>query len=59
MYLWYEFGQSLNASFLQPRLDSEVSEIVVDVVSDLEFTHRDVARSESLDLETLSDTRRE
>lgn len=55
MHLWHEFGQSLSVAFLQPQLDSEVSEIVVDVVNDLDFTHRDVARSESLDLETLSD----
>lgn len=57
MHLWHEFGQSMSSAFLQPSLDSEVVEIVVDVVNDLDFTHRDVARSESLDLETLSDTR--
>lgn len=57
MHLWHELGQSLDAVFLQPRLDSEVTQIEVAVVPDLEFTHQDIASSESLDLETLSDSR--
>lgn len=55
MYLWEEFGTSLYSSFLEPALNAEVSRVEVVVVSDLEFTHRDLAGTESLDLETLSD----
>lgn len=34
-----------------------MSEVTVEVVNDLEFTYRDMAQTESLDLQTLSDTR--
>lgn len=54
--LWAEFGQSLSTTLLEPYLNDEVVAVEVHVVSDIDFTHRDMAHSESLDLETLSDT---
>lgn len=56
LHLWREFGQALYVSLIAPYLNDEVTAVDVDVVSDVDFTYRDAMRSESLDLETLSDT---
>jgi hypothetical protein len=55
LHLWELFAQTVSASLIQPSLNEHVSRVDVEVISDLEFTMRDFKRSESLDLEALSD----
>jgi hypothetical protein len=54
--LWTQFGISLYRKLIAPRLNVEVVSVEVEVVSDEEFTFRDYRESESLDLETISDS---
>ena len=53
--LWQQFGRCLHESLIAPRLSIEVPVVDVEVVSDAEFTLHQFNRSESLDLEALSD----
>jgi hypothetical protein len=54
--LWGIFGERLVSELLRPKLSVEVVQCDVDVVSDSEFTYRQYLRTESLDLEVLSDS---
>ena len=56
LHLWRQFGQSLHASLIAPYLNDDVVAVEIEVVSDVDFTYRDLNRSESLDLETISDS---
>ncbi len=58
LHLWREFGAKLHSTYIAPHLDNEVASVEVDVMSDLEFSYRDMQNSEALDLETLSDSKR-
>ncbi|MDR0989953.1 MAG: hypothetical protein LBL92_01085 [Propionibacteriaceae bacterium] len=53
--LWRAFGLILNQQLIKPFLNDEVIAADVRVVSDEEFTFRQFIRTESLDLEALSD----
>lgn len=54
--LWEVFGQRLQAELLHPALNAEVTAFEVEVLSDSDMTYRKFQRSESLDLEVLSDS---
>jgi hypothetical protein len=54
--LWRKVGERIHAELLVPFLNDAVSDVEVEVVSDEDFTLRQFNRSESLDLETLSDS---
>lgn len=56
LHLWAEFGQALYRSLIEPCLNEEVVSVEVEAVSDIDFTYLDMRQSESLDLETLSDS---
>jgi hypothetical protein len=53
--LWAAFGASLHRNLIEPQLGVEVVSVDVVVVSDTEFSHKDMRETDSLDLETLSD----
>jgi hypothetical protein len=55
-HLWSEFERSLYRKLIEPKLNVEVVSVQVEVVSDEDFTFRDFLDSESLDLETISDS---
>lgn len=52
--LWTRFGATIEETMLRPRLNAEVVEIEVEVVSTEELTYVEYRQSESLDLEVLS-----
>lgn len=54
--LWHLFGRRVQLELLQPALNAEVSTFDVEVLSDTDMTYRQFQRSESLDLEVLSDS---
>lgn len=55
--LWQEFGVTVHRELIEPRLGREVATCIVEVVSEVDFTYRDSRSSESLNLETLSDSK--
>lgn len=55
--LWQDFGSAIFRELIEPMLGAEVASCVVEVVSEVEFSYRDYRASESLDLETLSDSK--
>lgn len=55
-HLWRLFGDSIQASQLSPMLNDEVVSFNVEVLSDSDMTFRQYQRTESLDLEVLSDS---
>lgn len=55
-HLWRIFGATVEAKLLVPSLDAEVVTFEVAVLSDTEMTYRQYQRTESLDLEVLSDS---
>ena len=54
--LWQKFGECLYSQLVMPCLNDEVTAVNIEVVSDEDFTLRQFRHSESLDLETLSDS---
>lgn len=58
LHLWRYFSQTLHTQLIAPYLGPEVERVAVDICSDIDFTYFDMKRSESLDLETLSDSRK-
>lgn len=54
--LWQHFGERVRVELLEPRLGVEVAEFAVEVVVDSEMSVRQYRRTESLDLEVLSDS---
>lgn len=55
-HLWQQFGERVRVELLEPRLDLEVVEFSVEVLADSEMSVRQYRRTESLDLEVLSDS---
>lgn len=55
-HLWRLLGETIQAKFLSPMLSDEVMSFDVVVLSDSEMTFRQYQRTESLDLEVLSDS---
>ncbi len=55
-HLWRLFGEIVQAKLLSPMLSDEVPTFEVVVLSDSEMTLRQYQRTESLDLEVLSDS---
>lgn len=55
-HLWRLLGQTIQAKLLAPMLSDEVVSFEVVVLSDSEMTFRQYQRTESLDLEVLSDS---
>jgi len=53
--LWRKFGDCVYSQLVKPHLNRDVATVLVTVLSDEDFTYRQYARSESLDLEALSD----
>ena len=56
-HLWRIFGEAVEKHLLAPMLDAEVSHFAVEVLSDTEMTFSQYQRTESLDLEVLSDSK--
>lgn len=56
-HLWEMLGNTIQSKLLAPNLDKEVLSFEVLVVSDTEMTYRQFQRTESLDLEVLSDSK--
>lgn len=54
--LWQRFGELVRTELLEPRLSGEVVEFSVEVLADSEMSVRQYRRTESLDLEVLSDS---
>lgn len=54
--LWGLFGECLVSELLTPNLNGEVGICLAEVLSDVEMTYRQYQRTESLDLEVLSDS---
>jgi hypothetical protein len=54
-HLWRILGEAIRSKLLAPALDSAVVSFGVLVVSDAEMTYRQYQRTESLDLEVLSE----
>jgi hypothetical protein len=54
--LWSQFEHSLYTKLIAPKLNVEVVSVDVEVVSDEDFSYKDFRDSESLDLETISDS---
>jgi hypothetical protein len=55
-HLWRLFGETIQTNLLSPMLNNEVVSFDVVVLSDAEMTYRQYQRTESLDLEVLSDS---
>lgn len=55
-HLWLIFGKTIQSKLLTPTLDDEVVLFDVVVLSDAEMTFRQYQRTESLDLEVLSES---
>ncbi|WP_353706963.1 hypothetical protein ABRQ22_12540 [Cellulosimicrobium sp. ES-005] len=55
-HLWSIFGATVESKLLAPSLDAEVASFRVEVLSDAEMTYQQYQRTESLDLEVLSDS---
>lgn len=53
--LWQQFGVGLGAALIDPHLNDDLVAVTVEVTSDHEFSLNQFRRSESLDLEALSD----
>ncbi|MDR0593416.1 MAG: hypothetical protein LBG60_09240 [Bifidobacteriaceae bacterium] len=58
LHLWRLFGESLDKHLVRPNLNPAVVAVDIEVVSDAEFTLRQYRRTESLDLDALSDSGR-
>lgn len=54
--LWELWAEKLQTELLEPAIDEEVSSFTVELVSDQEFTYAQWKRTESLDLEDLSNS---
>ncbi len=55
-HLWQHFGERVRVDLLEPRLGPEVVEFAVEVLADSEMSVRQYRRTESLDLDVLSDS---
>lgn len=55
-HLWQVLGETIESKLLAPALTDEVVSFKVSVVADSEMTVRQYVRTESLDLEVLSDS---
>lgn len=55
-HLWRILGETIQANLLAPMLSDEVASFDVVVLADSEMTFRQYQRTESLDLEVLSDS---
>ena len=56
LHLWRMFGRLIRDTLLQPALDDEVVAFEVEVLSDVEMSYQRFTRTESLDLEVLSNS---